>query len=124
MDTLAKSRIIWNSKKKRRQKLYAALSTIEHFADVPELYKQGVTGIEADYKRYQEAARLLQGKDTEALKAERNEVYEKVASINAQMRDCRKELRLCEQIQRDSGRIERQMREEIELDEREHDYIL
>ena len=124
MDTLAKSRIIWNSKKKRRQKLYAEVSVVEHLADVPELYAQGVIGIEADYKRYMEAERLLQGEDTEALKAERNEVYEKVASINAQMRDCRKELRLCEQIQRDSERIEQQMREQIELEDREHDYIL
>ena len=71
-----------------------------------------------------EAERELNGTDLEALKAERNEVYEKVASINAEIRECQKKLRLCEKIQADSPRIEQQMREQIELDEREHDYPL
>ena len=53
IETLTKSRIIWNSKKKRRRDLYSALSTIEHLADVPDLYTQGVAGIEEDYKRRQ-----------------------------------------------------------------------
>ena len=124
VETLTKSRIIWNSKKKRRRELYSALSTVEHLADVPDLYTQGVVGIEEDYKRYLDAERKLDGTDLEALKAERNEVYEKVASINAEIRECQKELRLCEKIQADSPRIEQQMREQIDLDEREHDYSL
>lgn len=124
VETLTKSRIIWNSKKKRRRELYSALSTIEHLADVPDLYTQGVGGIEEDYKRYLDAERKLNGTDLEALKAERNEVYEKVASINAEIRAYQKDLRLCEKIQADSPRIEQQMREQIELDEREHDYSL
>ena len=124
VETLTKSRIIWNSKKKRRRDLYSALSTVEHLADVPDLYTEGVVGIEEDYKRYLEAERELNGTDLEALKAERNEVYEKVASINAEIRECQKKLRLCEKIQADSPRIEQQMREQIELDEREHDYSL
>lgn len=124
VETLTKSRIIWNSKKKRRRELYSALSTVEHLADVPDLYTEGVVGIEEDYKRYLEAERKLNGTDLEALKAERNEVYEKVASINAEIRECQKKLRLCEKIQADSPRIEQQMREQIEPDEREHDYSL
>ena len=123
VDTLTKSRIIYNSKKKRRKELYAALSTVEHLQDVPELYAQGVSGIEDDYKRYLEAERKLNGADLEALKAERNEVYEKVASINAEIRDCRKELRLCEQILEDSSKIEQQLSEEVELEEPERDCI-
>ena len=123
IETLTKSRIIWNSKKKRRRELYSALSTTEHLADVPDLYTQGVVGIEEDYKRYLDAERKLDGTDLNALKAERNEVYKKVASINAEIRECQKELRLCEKIQADAPRIEQQMREQIELDEREHDYI-
>ena len=55
--------------------------------------------------------------DVEALRAERNEVYEKIASINAELRDCRKELRLCEQIQADSPKIRQAMSEEVELEE-------
>ena len=122
VETLTKSRIIWNSKKKKRKELYEALSTVEHLQDVPELYVQGVSGIEEDYKRYLEAERKLEGVDLEALKAERNEVYEKVASINAEIRDCRKELRLCEQILVDSPKIEQQLSEEVELEEQERDY--
>lgn len=124
VETLTKSRIIWNSKKKRRRELYAALSTIEYLKEVPELYTQGVVGIEEDYKRYLDADRKLNGMDLEALKAERNEVYEKVASINAEIRACQKELRLCEKIQKDSPKIERQMSEQIEMGEQERDYIL
>ncbi len=124
VETLTKSRIIWNSKKKRRRELYAALSTIEYLKEVPELYTQGVVGIEEDYKRYLDAERKLNGMDLEALKAERNEVYEEVASINAEIRACQKELRLCEKIQKDSPKIERQMSEQIEMEEQERDYIL
>ena len=121
VETLTKSRIIWNSKKKKRKELYTALSTVEHLQDVPELYVQGVSGVEEDYKRYLEAERKLEGVDLEALKAERNEVYEKVASINAEIRDCRKELRLCEQIMADSPKIEQQLSEEVELEERSYE---
>ena len=114
VETLTKSRIIWNSKKKRRKELYAALSAVEHLQDVSELYTKGVSGVEEDYRRYLEAERKLEGVDLEALKAERNEVYEKVASINVEIRDCRKELRLCEQILADSPKIEQQLSEEVE----------
>ena len=51
------------------------------------------------------------------MRAERNEVYEKVASINAQLRECRKDLRLCEQIRKDSPKIRQAMSEEVELEE-------
>ena len=117
MDTLTKSRIIWNSKRKRHKDLYEALATVEHLQEVPELYAQGVAGIEEDYKRYLEAEQKLTGVDVEALRSERNEVYEKVASINAELRECRKELRLCEQIQEDSPKIQQALREEVELEE-------
>ena len=119
MDTLTKSRIIWNSKRKRHKDLYEALATLEHLQEVPELYAQGVAGIEEDYKRYLEAKQKLTGVDVEALRAERDEAYEKVASINDELRECRKELRLCEQIQADSPKIRQAMSEEVELEERE-----
>ena len=117
MDTLIKSRIIWNSKRKRQKGLYDALAIVGHLQEVPELYAQGVAGIEADYKRYLEAEQMLSSVDVEALRAERDEVYEKVASVNAEIRECRKELRLCEQIQADSPKIQRAMSEEVELEE-------
>lgn len=116
MDTLTKSRIIWNSKRKRHKDLCEALATVEHLREVPELYVQGVAGIEENYKRYLEAEQKLTGVDVEALRAERSEVYEKVASINAELRDRRKELRLCEQIQADSPKIQRAMSEEVDLE--------
>ena len=68
-------------------------------------------------KRYLEAKQKLTGVNVEALRAERSEVYEKVASINAELRECRKELRLCEQIQADSPKIQQAMSEEVELEE-------
>ena len=76
-----------------------------------------MAGIEEDYKRYLEAEQKLTGVDVEALRAERSEVYEKVASINDELRECRKELRLSEQIQEDSPKIQRALSEEVELEE-------
>ena len=89
MERMTKSRIIWNSKKKRNKTLFDALAATESLREVPRLYTQGVAGIEEDYRRYLEAERILQGTDIEALRTQRDETYEKIASVNAQMRKAR-----------------------------------
>ena len=121
METMTKSRIIWNSKKKRRRDLYNALSTVEHLSDVPDLYTQGVVGIEEDYRRYLAAGKTLHGVDLEALREERNEVYEKIASVSAEIRAARKELRMIDRILKDTPELERALRDEIEIEEPERE---
>lgn len=113
---LTKSRIIWNSKKKRQKPLFDALSTIESLQDVSDLYTQGVIGIEEDYQRYLTAEQTLHGVDLNTLKAERNEVYEKIASINAELRNVRKDQRMVDRILADTPELEHALQGEIELD--------
>ena len=113
---LTKSRVIWNSKKKRQKPLFDALSTLESLQDVPDLYTQGVIGIEEDYQRYLTAEQTLHGVDLNTLKAERNEVYEKIASINAELRNVRKDQRMVDRILADTPELERALQGEIELD--------
>lgn len=116
MERMTKSRIIWNSKKKRNKTLFDALAATESLREVPRLYTQGVAGIEEDYRRYLEAERILQGVDIEVLRAQRDETYEKIASINAQMRKARTELRLIDRILADTPDLERVLEEQIEAD--------
>ena len=116
MERMTKSRIIWNSKKKRNKTLFDALAATESLREVLRLYTQGVAGIEEDYRRYLEAERILQGVDIEVLRAQRDETYEKIASINAQMRKARTELRLIDRILADTPDLERVLEEQIEAD--------
>ena len=116
MERMTKSRIIWNSKKKRNKTLFDALAATESLREVPRLYTQGVAGIEEDYRRYLEAERILQGTDIEALRTQRDETYEKIASVNAQIRTARKELRLIDRILVDTPDLERVLEEQIEAD--------
>ena len=116
MERMTKTRIIWNSKKKRSKPLFDALAAKESLKEVPRLYTQSVAGIEEDYYRYLEAESILHGVDIEALRAQRDETYEKIASVNAQMRKARTELRLIDRILADTPDLERVLEEQIEAD--------
>ena len=105
IDGLTKQRIILNQKKKRQKKLYDALSHLEYFADVEKLYKEGAAVDENEYRLYLEAKKLLEGKDVSALKAEKADVYTKLSDINAEIRNARREIHICELIERDAPSI-------------------
>ena len=119
METLTKSRIIWNNKKKRQKPLFDALATMESLKEAPALYTQGVVGIEEDYRRYLAAKKALHDVDLEALREERDDVYAKIASVNAEIRSVRKELRIIDRILADTPELERSLRDEIEIEESE-----
>lgn len=112
IETLTKTRTILNSKKKRQKPLYDALATVDYLWEVPRLYAEGEPGIEEDYRRYLEAERKLEGTDREALHLEKEEVYRKLADVNAEIREARSELRLCEQILKETPVIQEKLREE------------
>lgn len=42
---------------------YDAAAALEYLKNVPELYAEGISGLEVDYKRYQKARELLNGRD-------------------------------------------------------------
>ena len=113
IDALTKDRIILNQKKKRQKKLYDALSHIEYFADMGKLYKEGAAIDESEYKLYLDAKKLLDGKDVPALKAEKADMYTKLSDINAEIRNARKEIHMCELIEKDAPKIEDALHDDV-----------
>lgn len=105
IERLTKSRIIWNSKKKRRKKLYDALADSKYYADTALLYADGVTGIEDEYRKYVQAEELLEGIDREDLLREQTEVYDHIAEVNRELRSLRSELTIVKNLRRDIPHI-------------------
>ena len=106
IERLTKTRIILNSKKKRRKKLYDALADYTSFADTAKLYRDGETGMEAEYARYIAAEKTLEGIDREALFREQSELYDSIAGVNRELRELRSELRIICDIRSDIPHIE------------------
>lgn len=98
LQDLTKTRTIFNTQKKRKAKLYQALATVEQFSPVASLLLGGSVGTEEERCRWKEANELLNGRDAEALKREKAQLYNQIAEVNRQMRELRKELVLCDTI--------------------------
>ena len=98
---LMKQRTVLNVRKKRRKKLYDALADVEVLAQVKQLYEDGLSGMEAEYTQYLEAAAVLEQCPVprERLMAEKAGVYEQLAQINQEIRSARKKLAMCQEIQ-------------------------
>ena len=105
---LMKQRTILNVRKKKRKKLYDALSDAEALAPVKALYKDGLSGMEAEYARYMDAVTVLErcGAPKDRLIAEKADIYEQLAQVNRQIREARKKLTLCREIQSGLPRME------------------
>ena len=123
--TLMKQRTILNVRKKKRKPLYDALADVSALAQAKQLYEDGLSGMEAEYDRYMEAAAVLEkcGIPREQLLNEKADIYEQLAQINRQIRAGRKKLALCREIQSRLPRMEHDLqkienREEVERDER------
>ena len=98
---LMKQRTILNVQKKKRRTLYNALADAEALAETRRLYEEGLPGMEEEYARYIDAVALLDtcGIPRERLLAEKAQVYQELAEVNRQIRDQRKKLALCREIQ-------------------------
>ena len=110
LQTLTKTRTILNAQKKRKDKLYAALATVENFSPVADLLSDGTVGTAEEQAHWKEALALLDGKDTEQLSREKAELYQRIADVNQQMREIRVELRTCESIAREAPQLQEQLR--------------
>lgn len=104
IERLTKSRIILNSKKKRNRKLYGALAKAKYLAGVPKDYID-------ERAQLDEARRLLEGRDIEALNKEKTEVYDGLVSINKSLRELRGELKIISALREDIPYIEKKVRE-------------
>ena len=118
--SLTKQRTILNVKKKKRRKLYAALTDKAALAQAKVLYAEGLSGMESEFSRYMEAASILEqcGISQEQLTAEKAGLYEQLAQVNRDIRAARKNLALCKEIQNHLPQMERAI-EKIESREQE-----
>ena len=105
---LIKQRTILNVRKKKRRALYDALSDAEALAPAKELYEDGVPGMEDPFARYMDAVSLLEqcGIPREKLLEEKADLYRQLADVNREIRRARKEISLCETIERNRPQME------------------
>ena len=100
LNALIKQRTILNVRKKRRQKLYAALADAEALREAEKLRQDGVPGMDAECARYADAVAVLEtcGIPQERLAREKAELYEEIAAVNREIREQRKKLEMCAEI--------------------------
>ena len=118
--TLTKRRTILNVQKKKRQLLFQALAEEEALAPAKRLYAQGHSGMEQEAQRYMEAVKLLDGcgESREALSQQQAELYTKLADLNRELRQVRKQIKMCEGIRAQATAMQENIRE-IEVPERQ-----
>ena len=106
--SLMKQRTILNVWKKKRRALYDALSDAEALAPAKDCYESGMPGMEEPFARYMDAVSTLErcGIPKEQLMAEKAELYRQLADINREIRQARKEISLCETIERNRPQME------------------
>ena len=117
---LTKQRTILNVQKKKRQPLFQALTDEEALAPAKRLYDQGHRSMEAEARQYMDAVKLLDscGESREALSQQQSELYTKLADLNRELRQVRKQLKMCEEIRAQASTMRENIRE-IEAPERQ-----
>ena len=117
---LTKQRTILNVQKKKRQPLFQALTDEEVLAPAKRLYDQGHSGMEAEAQQYMDAVKLLDncGESREALSQQQSELYTKLADLNRELRQVRKQIKMCEEIRTQAATMRENIRE-IEHPEKE-----
>ena len=110
---LTKQRTILNVQKKKRQPLFHALTNEDALAPAKRLYDQGHSGMEAEAQQYMDAVKLLDncGESREALSQQQAELYTKLANLNRELRQVRKQIKMCEEIQAQAAEMKENIRE-------------
>ena len=110
---LTKQRTILNVQKKKRQHLFQALTNEEALAPAKRLYDQGHSGMEAEAQQYMDAVKLLDccGVSREALSQQQAELYTKLADLNRELRQVRKQIKMCSEIQSRTAEMKENIRE-------------
>ena len=124
LTVLTKQRTLLNVQKKRKQELFSALADESALAQSKVLYEDGRSGMEEEFTQYIHAVRLLDGCGItrDQLTEEKARLYTQLADINQEIRIKRKKLKLCQDIQQASEKIQEDIRRtEITEKEVEHD---
>ena len=110
---LTKQRTILNVQKKKRQPLFQSLADEEALAPAKRLYDQGHSGMEAEAQQYMDAMKLLDncGESREALSQQQAELYTKPTDLNREIRQVRKQLKMCADIQSRTAEMKENIRE-------------
>ena len=123
--TLTKQRTILNVQKKKRQSLFQALTDEEALVPAKRLYDQGHSGMEAEAQQYMDAVKLLDscGESRETLSQQQSELYTKLADLNREIRQVRKQTKMCEEIRAQATAMQENIREieHPELEVKNHD---
>ena len=119
---LTNQRIILNVRKKKRRRLYDALSDVDALAQARQLYDDGLPGMEAELAQYMDAVTVLEQCPIprERLIAEKADIYRQLAELNRQIRAERKKLALCREIRENQLQMEQEI-QKIEMKEVIHD---
>ena len=117
---LTKQRTILNVQKKKCQPLFQALTDEQVLAPAKRLYDQRHSGMEAEAQQYMDAVKLLdnRGESRESLSQQQSELYTKLADLNRELRQVRKQLKMCEEIRAQAATMRENIRE-IETPERQ-----
>ena len=122
---LTKQRTILNVQKKKRQPLFQALTNEEALAPAKRLYTLGHSGMETEAQQYLDAVTLLDscGESREALSQQQSELYTKLADLNRELRQVRKQIKMCEEIRAQAAAMQENIREieHPELEVKNHD---
>ena len=122
---LTKQRTVLNVQKKKRQPLFQALTDEKALTPAKRLYDQGHSGMEAEAQQYMDAVKLLDScrESREALSQQQSELYTKLADLNRELRQVRKQIKMCEEIRVQASTMRENIRE-IEATERQrHTHI-
>jgi hypothetical protein len=100
LKALTKQRTILNVQKKKQQPLFKALADEAALAPVQALHEEGIPGLEPEYQRYVAAVEALNASTVprDELMAQKAALYTKLADLNREIRQKRKELKLCQEI--------------------------
>jgi hypothetical protein len=100
LKALTKQRTILNVQKKKQQPLFKALADEAALAPVKALHEKGIPGLEQEYQRYVAAVEALNASSVprDELTAQKAALYTKLADLNREIRQMRKELKLCQEI--------------------------
>lgn len=117
---LTKQRTILNVQKKKRQPIFQALTDEEALAPAKRLYDQGHSGMEQEAQRCMDAVKLLDncGESREELSRQQAELYTKLADLNRELRQVRKQIKMCEEIRAQATAMQENIRQ-IEHPEQE-----
>ncbi len=111
LQELTKQRTILNVRKKKKKELFDALSSVESLSPVIEFYKNGLSGLEAEYQQYQDAESKLNscGITKAVLAQQKSELYTELANVNREIRHTRKQVNLCSKILEQTPQMEREI---------------